>query len=465
MVLRRTDGEAGSEGLPDGRPGSVVRRAPFSDSPRVGARGQRTQQAILDAALRVFGEAGYHRCRIDQITKRAGCSRASFYQYFSSKEDVFRHLAGQVARQLDASTEALGPLTPDRDGWLAVHGWVERHGEIYGRYEPVFHAFEAASESDEAVAAGAARWGSRHVAKIGSRLTTTFLPPRLLDPMLLLLMECLTRTYDMAGILRSAVPDAYPAELVEGTLTDVIHRALFGRHAKVNVHAAGSPPPAVSFGPAMRRVLAEAEAVPDLTAAGRQTFEGLTGAGRDVFVRRGFHRTRVDDVVEVAGVSHGAFYRYFENKDHLARILAARAMLAVSTVINDVPVEAHDDDPAGRAALRRWLRRYNATQASEAAMLRVWVDAALEDEALSADSAPALDWGRRQMARFLRPRGFGDAEVEGLVLVALLSRFGAREQSPATVDAAAHLVELGFLGRPPAPARARRRTVATGDVL
>src|SRR5215467_14588 len=84
---------------------AVVRRAPFSDNPLVGARGQRTQQRILDAALRVFGERGYHQCSIDNITKFAGCSRVSFYQYFSSKEDVFRHLGTQVARQLNASTD------------------------------------------------------------------------------------------------------------------------------------------------------------------------------------------------------------------------------------------------------------------------------------------------------------------------------------------------------------------------
>src|SRR5260370_40085137 len=100
----------------DWRPGgalAVARRAPFSDNPQVGARGQRTQQRILDAALRAFGEEGYHACSIDRITKLARCSRASFYQYFSRKEDVFRYLAGQVDRQLRASPEALDPLTAD----------------------------------------------------------------------------------------------------------------------------------------------------------------------------------------------------------------------------------------------------------------------------------------------------------------------------------------------------------------
>ena len=137
----------------------------------------------------MFGEEGYQNCSIDRITKQAGCSRVSFYQYFSSKEDVFRHLAGQVARQLTASTDALDPLTPDLDGWTALRAWVARHAEIYERYQPVFLAFQAASESDEVVAAGSARWGERIMARIRSSLATTTLPPRQIDPVITLLQE------------------------------------------------------------------------------------------------------------------------------------------------------------------------------------------------------------------------------------------------------------------------------------
>src|SRR5918996_3113696 len=146
-------------GVDDGR--SVMRRAPFSDNPRVGARGQRTQQRIVDAALRVFGEEGYHQCGVARITELAGCSRASFYQYFAGKEDVFRQLTAQVARQLSASTEALGLVTPDAEGWRSIRGWVARYGDVYERYEPVFRAFQTAAESDAAVAGGSARPGER----------------------------------------------------------------------------------------------------------------------------------------------------------------------------------------------------------------------------------------------------------------------------------------------------------------
>ena len=447
--------------LPDGEPASVVRRAPFSDNPPVGARGQRTQQRILDAALRVFGEEGYHQCGIDRITKVAGCSRASFYQYFSDKEDVFRHLAGQVARQLGASIEALDPLTADADGWARTRAWLVRYADIYDRYEPVFQAFQAAAETDEAVAGGSVRTGERHVAALRSRLATTTLPPRQLDPVLTLLLELLPRTLADVRILREAAPEpgtgpagvsaaiaaAYPPDRVHDALTDVMHRTLFGRSG-VNEHEpAGPRPPLLEFGPVMRDALQSDQEAPELNAAGRRTLKALLEAGRDVFVSRGYHRTRVDDVVAAAGVSHGAFYRYFASKDQLAHVLAVRAIRTVSTAFSDVPEIAALEGSAVRPALRRWLRRYNTSQATEATMIRVWVEAALSNPALRPDSAAALDWGRRRMAAFLRPRGFGDVDVEALVMVALLGAFGARERSPAVIDAAAHIIEGGFLGR------------------
>ena len=58
-----------------------------------------------------------------------------------------------------------------------------------------------------------------------------------------------------------------------------------------------------------------------------------------------------------------------------------------------------------------------------------------------------VDWGRRRMARFLAQRGFGDPDTDAVVLLALVDAFGVRERPAATLDAAAHIIEHGFLGR------------------
>ncbi len=431
------------DGQPDGAV-AVVRRAPFSDNPRVGARGLRTQQRILDAALQAFAERGYHGCSIDRITTVARCSRVSFYQYFASKEAVFGHLAGQVARQVGASTEALDSLTPGVDGWDAMRAWVARYAEIHERYEPVFHALEA----DETLAAVARGTGRQTIARIHSRLVTTTLPPRQLDPVLRLLLECLNHALDVRSVMGSIAPDAYPGERVEDAFTDVLHRTLFGRQPDVNVHPpGGTRPPSLAFGPEMLARLNDdgSRRGPDPT--NNRALDALLASGRAVFVDRGYHNTRVDDLVTAAGVSHGAFYRYFRNKDELAQILTARAVQAVGAAVVEIPDVAGLDASASTSVLRRWLRRYHSAHANEAAMLRVWIDASLQDPALRAESAPLLDWGRRRMAAYLEPRGFGDADIDGVVMVALLGVFGARQRPASEIDAAAHIIERGLLGR------------------
>jgi AcrR family transcriptional regulator len=421
----------------------VVRRAPFSDNPRVGARGQRTQQRILDAALRAFGDEGYHACSIDRITKLARCSRVSFYQYFASKEDLFRHLAGQVARQVSAATEALDPLTADPSGWSALRAWIARYGEIYARYEPVFNAYE----TDEGLAGMAARLGGENLTRIHSKLATTTLPPRQLDPVIRMLLACLNHTLEVTGILRSASPEAFPAERVEVALCDVLHRTLFGRR-DVNVHepTEGVTLPMVALSPAALELLRLDEPL-EPGASESRALDALLKTGRDVFVSRGYYNTRIDDLVAAAGVSHGAFYRHFRNKAELAQILTASAMRATGRLLVELPDLAILDESAGKGALRRWLRRYQSVHAGEAAMLRVWVDAALQDPALRAESAAPLDFGRRRLSRYLGPRGFGDVEMEAVVMVALLGVLGALSRPPAEADAAAHIIERGLLGR------------------
>jgi AcrR family transcriptional regulator len=417
-----------------------VRRAPYSDNPTVGARGLRTQQRILDAALQVFGEHGYERSTLDRIGQVAGCSRVSIYQYFSGKDDVFRHLAGQTARQLRASAEALEPLTDDTAGWTALRAWVARYADVHARHEAVFRAFGTATQADASLAGGSARVAERNLAVFQSKLTTTPLPPRQLEPVVAVLLASVTRTLDIASILRSALPDAYPRDRVADAVADVLHRALFGLRPEVNAQLpVGDRAPTLRIGQAFDELLQRTDALEaESRQPSRRALASLLEVGQDVIVGRGYQGTRVDDVVDAAGVSHGAFYRYFENKDELVQVIAMRALRAVSTALAEIP------DVRDRVALRRWLRRYNAVHAEKAAMIRVWAEAV--DDPMRSDRAAAFDWGRRQMARVLRGRAFGDDDVEAVALLAVIEAFGSQPRGSAEVDAAIHVVQRGFLG-------------------
>jgi AcrR family transcriptional regulator len=416
-----------------------ARRAPFSANPTVGSRGLRTQQRILDAALQVFGEHGYERSTLDKISQVAGCSRVSIYQYFSGKDDVFRHLAGQVARQMRASAEALAPVTPDQPGWDGLRAWAARYADIHARYEAVFRAFGTASQTDAELAGGSVRAGERNLALFQSKLTTVSLPPRQLEPVVRLLHVAVTRTLDIGAILAVAEPDAYGRDRLADAIADVVHRSLFGRIDGVNTRAAVTDrtPPR----PLPEELLAAFERAAALEAesqeAGRRALASLLEVGQDVIVGRGFQGTRVDDVVAAAGVSHGAFYRYFRNMDDFVRVVAGAALAAVSGLIAQVP-------PAGdRVALRRWLRRYNTLNAEKGAVIRVWAEAA--EDPMWADRSAAFDWGRRRLGRLLRDRPFGDHDPEAVMLLAVVETFGSIPRTAAEVDAAVHVVERGFL--------------------
>ena len=144
-----------TDALPDGDPASIVRRAPVRRQPLCRrARARRPRSRSSRRRSRSSASVGYQRCGVKRITELSGYSRASFYQYFSSKEDLFRHLAGRVAKLLNESAEALDPITADQAGWDSFHAWLERYSKIYDAYEPVFVTFQTAVASDAMVASG-----------------------------------------------------------------------------------------------------------------------------------------------------------------------------------------------------------------------------------------------------------------------------------------------------------------------
>ena len=65
---------------------------------RLTAEERRTE--ILDAALAVFSERGYHDASIDEIAGEAGVSKALIYEHFSSKQELYGELIARNARDL-----------------------------------------------------------------------------------------------------------------------------------------------------------------------------------------------------------------------------------------------------------------------------------------------------------------------------------------------------------------------------
>jgi AcrR family transcriptional regulator len=63
---------------------------------------------ILRAALGIFREAGFDKTSVESITRAAGISKGSFYNYFESKEKVYEAVVSDIAmKTVEAAKEIL----------------------------------------------------------------------------------------------------------------------------------------------------------------------------------------------------------------------------------------------------------------------------------------------------------------------------------------------------------------------
>lgn len=417
----------------------VLRRQPFGENPEVGARGASTQRSILATALDVFAENGYHDTNVELITAAAGCSRPAFYQYFSSKEDVFWRLAGHLSKDLAQLVDRLGNISPGAGGVAVLDGWLDGLVDVYIAYRSVFISFEAAFRDREPPRA------LPHVIAPSLVRAIEAAPPRRTGAPVDVDLDTLAEA-TVAMILRSIhywsiglVP--IPRRRFTSALASTVHRVLFGAIVDVNVApSTAAPGPDLPLWPAVGDGI-ENQA---LRPRGRQTRQDLLDAGGRVLPQRGFHETRVDDIVAEAGYSHGSFYRYFENKDTLFQVLALQASGAMAALVDRFPADPRE--------LHAWLVDWFGTYRSNGGILSAWQEIGVEESAMTALSIDLARVFFDRLERVVHRRGFGDTAVDAVALLAVLEHVpynvlvvGTLVEADAIV-AAGCIVGRGILG-------------------
>jgi AcrR family transcriptional regulator len=67
----------------------------------------RRRRQLLEVALEVFGEQGFHPASMNDVAEAAGVTKPVLYQHFRSKRDLYREVLTDVGGQLlDAITKA-----------------------------------------------------------------------------------------------------------------------------------------------------------------------------------------------------------------------------------------------------------------------------------------------------------------------------------------------------------------------
>lgn len=85
----------------------------MSSRPGREERAERKRERILEEALTVFSEKGYHGANIADIARRLEMGHGTFYRYFENKHDIFIELINRVLQRLAVVMTEQNPAEAD----------------------------------------------------------------------------------------------------------------------------------------------------------------------------------------------------------------------------------------------------------------------------------------------------------------------------------------------------------------
>ncbi len=266
-------------------------------------KGVSTRSAILDSSHEVFRDTGYYASSVSEITRRAGVSLATFYQYFKNKEQVFQELNDRIIERFLSKAENLqleGITFPER--LKSVIGLLFEHV----KNNLAFHRILGESELIDRV--------TLTYYEIIARFLRNFLRQetnagniRPLDSNII--------AYGLIGIcyLNSLNWGEPKEELTEREIIDLMTELVMNG-------ISGSVP---WKRPKDWHLLAMPDAAPlrsereELMTKGEKTRQAILDAAEIIFGRYGINRASIAEITREAGVALGTFYVHFASKAEL----------------------------------------------------------------------------------------------------------------------------------------------------
>ncbi len=163
-----------------------------------------------------------------------------------------------------------------------------------------------------------------------------------------------------------------------------------------------------------------------LRSQGRRTMRKLLDGAMVAFDKRGYHATRVNDVVEIAKTSHGTFYLYFSNKEDLLRALVAEAAEDSKKVYEAFSVLPAPGGTPRWEDVRGWVQAYSELWTRYAPLFRVWAELATVDRELGRSIRRTFSGMSLALTVRIGPDSSGhdlDPNTAGLAALAMLDRF------------------------------------------
>ena len=266
-------------------------------------KGAATRAVIIDAAHEVFRATGYYASSISEVTRRAGVSLATFYQYFKNKEQVFQELNDVIIERFMNKADALSLDGLDFESRLKkVITLLYDHTKNHLAFHRILGESELIDRVTLAYYEALARFLRNFL-----RNETVAGNIRSLDLNII--------AYGLIGIcyfhsLKWNEPrEDLSEEQIIGLMTELIMNGISGS-------AEWKRPPDLDI-LSLPQLAPLRDEVNEPLTKGEKTRQAILQAAEKVFGKYGINRAGISEITREAGVASGTFYVHFASKAKL----------------------------------------------------------------------------------------------------------------------------------------------------
>lgn len=311
------------------------------EAPAVRRRPRDRKAQILKAAARAFSARGYHAVGVDQIAAELGISGPALYRHFPSKYALLAAAAEYTAQSLVTAAEAADDSTTTPAERLRTVTGALIETTIGMRGEGGFYRWERRylQPADRNRIRGIYDAMNAAVAQ-----PLAALRPGLSPVDVAMLAAAVLSTIGSISAHRMKLPVARLRALMAELCRSVALTELPAAPG-----AAAARPPARGLPSVSKR-------------------ERLIAAAIEVFGRRGFYDSSIEEIGGAAGMTASAVYRYFPSKAALLAATFDRAGERVRSIIAEVLAESTDP----REAAARIAARYVAMSFAAPELINIY---------------------------------------------------------------------------------------------
>lgn len=266
-------------------------------------RGKRTYQKVLKSATNLFREKGYQEVSIASICKEAKIGNSSFYQYFSTKDDVLKEIVGELLDLLEKNVER--SINSSSNLEKRLHAFLNSFFSTIEKNVDEYAVFRNAEFLNPQVS-------KRFHSKMYSLLSESLFPN----------VEG-EETKEVAyifiiGAIRFIITsyEIYKKETLSLPIKESLFDLLYN----------GIDPDAHRISPLAFEVLKSEEKPSNLLSKGSLTHKKLLDAAEKMFGEKGYSKAKISDIANEAGLGLGTFYIHFNSKIEALRELVFRTL-------------------------------------------------------------------------------------------------------------------------------------------